>query len=246
MVRPTGPRGTPPVTDLNGDGLPDIVVANRTGDRPGANYICFNQGRGRFDAACEKFSTESATTITAVDLTGDGLPDLVVPHRDGGQSQVYVNGGKGKFPDSARLSFGPPDAHIRMSAAADLNGDGRPDLVTIDEKTGVAVYFGESGSRLSAAVPIGLGEGSPYALALADLDKDGAIDIVVGYIKARPAVFFNDGSGRRFTPLWFGDDQGAAYGMAIGDLDKDGWLDIAVARSEAPNVVYFGGIGARR
>jgi len=229
------------VADLNADGLPDIVAANRTGDRQGANYICFNKGRGQFDAACEKFSTESATTITATDINGDGLPDLVVPHRDGGQSHVYLNGGKGTFANAARMPFGPADANIRMSAAADLNGDGRRDLVTIDEKTGVAVYFGETGSRLSAAVPISLGDKSPYALALADLDGNGTTDIVVGYIEARPAVFFNQGSGRQFTPVPFGDASGTAYGVAIGDLDKDGRLDIVVARSEAPNVVYFGG-----
>lgn len=232
------------VADLNADGLPDIIVANRTGDRPGGNYICFNKGRGQFDAACEKFSTESATTITATDVNGDGLVDLVVPHRDGGQSHVYVNEGKGTFPDAIRVPFGPANANIRMSAAADLNGDGRQDLVAIDEETGVAVYFGESGGRLSAAVPIGLGDKSPYALALGDLDGDGATDMVVGYIEARPAVFFNDGSGRRFTPVPFGDDTGTAYGFAIGDLDKDGRLDIAVARSEAPNVAYFGGAGS--
>ncbi|MEO8680947.1 MAG: FG-GAP-like repeat-containing protein [Vicinamibacterales bacterium] len=229
------------VVDLNADGLPDIVVANRSGGRPGASYICFNQGRGQFGTACEKFATESATTITAADVTGDGLVDLIVPHRDGGQSHVYVNGGKGTFVGAARVPFGPPEANIRMSAAADLNGDGRQDLVSIDEKTGVAVYFGEAGNRLSAAVPIGLGDQSPYALDLADLDGNGTTDIVVGYIEARPAVFFNDGSGRRFTPVWFGDSKGTAYGFAIGDLDKDGRLDIAVARSEAPNVVYFGG-----
>ncbi len=229
------------IADLNADGRPDIVVANRTGAKPGANYICFNQGKGRFDAECQKFSGESATTITAADVTGDGLADLVVPHRDGGQSHVYVNAGKGMFPVSARVPFGPPTAHIRMSASADLNGDGRQDLVAIDEKTGVAVYFGEAGSRLSAAVPIGLGDKSPYALALGDLNGDGTTDLVVGYIEARPAVFFNDGSGRRFTPVLFGDAVGTAYGLAIGDVDKDGRLDIAVARSEAPNVLYFGG-----
>ena len=234
------------VVDLNGDGRSDIVVANRTGSKPGANYICLNHGDGRFDATCDKFSGESATTITAADITGDGRIDLVVPHRDGGQSHVYVNAGNGTFPGSARVPFGPATAHIRMSAAADLNGDGLQDLVTIDEKAGVAIYFGEANHRLSAPVPIGLGDQSPYALALGDLDGDGTTDLVVGYIKARPAVFFNDGSGRRFTPVPFGDDQGTAYGFAIGDLDHDGRLDIAVARSEAPNVLYFGGAARAR
>jgi reactive intermediate/imine deaminase len=239
--QPDWPTRNATIADLNADRLPDIVVANRTGDRPGASYICFNKGRGQFDGACEKFATESATTITAADVTGDGLIDLIVPHRDGGQSHIYVNGGKGTFAGATRVPFGPPDATIRMSAAADLNGDGRQDLVTIDEKTGVAVYYGEAGNRLSAAVSIGLGEKSPYALATSDLDGDGTTDIVVGYVEARPAVFFNDGSGRRFTPVLFGDDTGTAYGFAIGDVDKDGRLDIAMARSEAPNVLFFGG-----
>jgi len=234
------------VVDLNADGLADIVVANRTGNRPGASYICFGKGRGQFDTACEKFATESATTITAADVTGDGHVDLIVPHRDGGQSHVYVNGGTGTFAGAARVPFGPAAANIRMSAAADLNGDGRQDLVTIDEQTGVAVYFGEAGNRLSAAVPIGLGDKAPYALALGDLDGDGRTDIVVGYIEARPAVFFNDGSGRRYTPVLFGDAAGTAYGLAIGDVDEDGRLDIAVARSEAPNVLYFGGAAGQQ
>jgi reactive intermediate/imine deaminase len=239
--QPDWPTRNATVADLNADGRPDIVVANRTGDRPGASYICYNKGRGQFDDKCEKFATESATTITAADVTGDGLVDLIVPHRDGGQSYIYVNGGKGTFIGATRVPFGPADATIRMSAAADLNGDGRQDLVTIDERTGVAIYFGEAGNRLSSAVPIGLGDKSPYALATADLDGNGTTDIVVGYVEARPAVFFNDGSGRRFTPVQFGDDKGTAYGFAIGDVDKDGRLDIAMARSEAPNVLYFGG-----
>jgi len=243
--QPDWPTRNATIADLNADGLPDIVVANRTGDRPGASYICFNKGRGQFDAACEKFATESATTITAADVTGDGLTDLIVPHRDGGQSHIYVNGGKGTFAGATRVPFGPANATIRMSAAADLNGDGRNDLVTIDERTGVAIYYGEAGNRLSVPVPIGLGDKSPYALATADLDGNGTTDIVVGYVEARPAVFFNDGSGRRFTPVPFGDDKGTAYGFAIGDVDKDGRLDIAMARSEAPNVLYFGGAAAQ-
>ena len=244
--QPDWPTRNATVVDLNGDTLPDIVVANRTGDRPGASYVCYNKGGGRFDSACEKFATESATTITAADMTGDGLVDLIVPHRDGGQSHIYVNSGKGTFVGATQIPFGPANATIRMSAAADLNGDGRQDLVTIDEKTGVAVYYGEAGNRLSAPVPVGLGDKAPYALATGDLNGDGTVDIVVGYVEARPAVFFNDGSGRHFTAVSFGDDKGTAYGFAIGDVDKDGRLDIAMARSEAPNVLYFGGAPAEQ
>ncbi len=196
------------IADLNADGLPDIVVANRSGGRPGGNYICLNKGRGQFDAACAMFSAESATTITAADVNGDGLVDLVVPHRDGGQSHVYLNEGKGTFPASIRLPFGPANANIRMSAAADLNGDGRQDLV--DHRRDRPAWRSTSASRATACrspVPIGLGDKTPYALALGDLDGNGTTDIVVGYVEARPAVFFNDGSGRRFTPVLFGDDK---------------------------------------
>ncbi len=226
------------VADLNGDGLPDIVVANRF-EGHGANYVCLNRGHGRFDADCIAFSQEPATTITPADFDHDGRIDLVVPHRDGGQSYVYLQAGKKGFPELRRVPFGPADATIRMAEVADLDGDGLLDIVTIDERRGVAIYFGQRGGTFSAGVPLADGKTVPYALAVGDLNLDGKIDIVVGHIEAPSTLFLNDGSGRHFTPVHFGDGKGTVYGFAIGDLDKDGRPDIAVARSEAPNVVYF-------
>src|SRR4030095_9314881 len=127
------------VADLNGDGLPDVVVANRT-DK-GANYICLNKGKGRFGDDCVSFSRESATTITPADFNQDGLIDLAVPNRDGGQSYVYLGGAGAAYSNFRRIPFGPPDATIRMSEAADLNGDGLPDIIAIDERRGAALYF---------------------------------------------------------------------------------------------------------
>ena len=226
------------VADLNGDGLPDIIVANRFGtDHPGANYVCLNLGKGKFQTDCVAFSHESATTITPADFNGDGFIDLAVPNRDGGQSYVYLNDGKGNFPK--RIPFGPPDATMRMAAAADLTGSGRLDIVAIDERRGTFIYFNRPDGTFSEAMPFGTGRATPYALTVGDLNRDGRIDIVVGYLGARPVVYFNDGSGRSFTPVPFGDAKGDTYGIAIGDLDKDGWPDIAIARSGAPNVAYF-------
>lgn len=235
--RPEWPTRNVAVADLNGDGLPDIVVANRYGNSGGSNYVCLNRGHGKFDADCTAFSHESATTISPADFNGDGFIDLLVPNRDGGQSYVYLNDGRANFPK--RIPFGPPDATIRVAAAADLTGTGRVDIVAIDEKRGTFIFFNRPDGTFSPAVPLGRVHATPYALAVSDLNRDGKVDVVVGYVNAPSMVYFNDGTGRSFTPLPFGDARGAAYGIAIGDLNQDGWPDIAVARSGAPNVVYF-------
>jgi len=232
------------VADLNGDGRPDIIVANRTNKNP-ANYICLNKGKGNFDADCIAFSHESATTITAADFNKDGLIDLAVPHRDGGQSYVYLNDRHAAFSNLKRVPFGPPDAAIRMTEAVDLNGDGLLDIVAISERLGVAVYFGQKDGTFSAGMAIDNGKLTPYALAVGDLNHDGKIDIVVGNVEAPSTVYFNDGSGRHFTSVHFGDNKGAVYGFAIADLDRDGLPDIAAARSDAPNAVYFASPGLR-
>jgi len=237
--KPTWQTRNATVADINGDGLPDIVAANR-GDSTDANYICLNRGDGRFDGDCIAFSREPATTITAADFNRDGLIDLAVPHRDGGQSRVYLAGPKGTFSSARTIPFGPPNATIRMAEAADLDGDGLLDLVTIDENAGTAIYFGQRDGSFSAAVRVADAKPAPYALAVADVNRDGKPDIVVGNIEAPSAVYFNDGTGRRFQPVRFGDGKGTVYGFAIADVDRDGVMDIAAARSDAPNVVYFG------
>jgi hypothetical protein len=227
------------VADLDGDKLPDIIVANRTPTGRGANYVCLNRGRARFENDCVAFSHESATTITPADVNHDGRTDLVVPHRDGGQSHIYINTSTSGALAFVPVPFGPPDAAIRMSAAADLDRDGRIDLVAIDQKHGPFAFFGLGENRFSAPVPIGARGRTPYALEAADLNGDGRTDIIVGNIEAPSTVFFNDGSGRAFTPVDFGDGRGTPYGFDVADLDGDGHADIAAARSDAPNAVYF-------
>jgi hypothetical protein len=226
------------VVDLNGDGQPDIIVANRTDHDP-ANYICLNQGKGRFDSDCIAFSHESATTITPADFNHDGLIDLAVPNRDGGQSYIYLVGENKSFASLKRIPFGPADAAIRMAEAVDLDKDSLLDIVAIDERKGPAIYFGRKGGTFSAGFSLDNGKVTPYALAIGDLNNDGNIDIIVGNVEAPSRVYFNDGSGRHYTPIAFGDNQGTVYGFAIKDLDRDGLPDIAVARSDAPSVVYF-------
>lgn len=225
------------VVDLNRDGRPDIVVANRGGESPTANYVCLNDGHGYFPS-CRALSTESATTIAAGDINGDGVPDLVVPHRDGGQSNIFINDGKGGFAE--KHPFGPAKTETRSIALGDLNGDGKLDIIIGDQAGGGAfIYFNQGGVKFSDPVPIGEKTDSVYSIAIADLNGDGHADVVLGNQQAPGAVLINDGTGRRFTLVRFGDSKGTVYGLALGDVNGDGSPDIIAARSDAPSILYL-------
>jgi hypothetical protein len=225
------------VVDLNGDALPDVVLANRHGRTAGPSYVCFGVRGGKFAEDCLAFAQGSATTISAADFNGDGSPDLAVPHRDRGQSFIYLNDGKGGFRE--RRPFGPANAAIRSAEPADLNRDGLMDLAVIDERTGPAIFWGRANGTYSAAEALGAGGATPYAIAVGDLDRNGRPDVIVGHVESRPIIYFADGPGI-FHAVPFGDNEGTAYGFAVGDLNEDGFLDIAMARSDARNMLYFG------
>lgn len=242
-------------TDINNDMLPDIIVANRGPlEGPSPNYICLNLGDGRFQTDCQQFSDESATTITPFDVNGDDLMDLVVPHRDGGQSHIYL----GQSREGNRFEakpFGPPQSAIRATAVADIDQDGEVDIVAIHTGNseggdgvvargrnfrGTTIFYGLGGNMFSEAYVIDDSSRMPYALAISDLNQDGAMDIVVGYVEAATTVFLNRRSNRQFHNFDLSDNEGATYGFAVGDLDDDGQSDIVVAKSGARNRVFFG------
>lgn len=225
------------VADLDGDKRPDIIVANRGGpDNLSENLICRNDGQGRFPS-CTVLSADSATTIAAADLDGNGSIDLVVPHRDRGQSYLFLNDGTGRF--AQKQAIGPADAATRAVATGDLNGDGLSDLIMGDELRGGAfVYLNQGRGKFSDPVTLSVEQDNVFAIAVADLNQDGKLDVVLGNDSTPSMTLMNHGDGRSFAMTRFGDGDGSVYGLAIGDLTGDNCPDIVAARSNARSILY--------
>jgi hypothetical protein len=127
------PAGTNPVftlvTDLNGDGLPDLAT---TTTLDATNFVVglslrFNQGKGVFSGARGLPSEFGPTQIGAADFNGDGYVDLVVSHCCGDTQLGYFMGtGQGNFQPEVSLTSGQSQDHV---VVADLNGDGKPDVM---------------------------------------------------------------------------------------------------------------------
>lgn len=247
------------VADLNNDGLFDVVAANRGGSEGTDSFVCFGTDGGLVAETCTAVYHGSATTITAADMDNDGDLDLIVPHRDGGQSEVRFNSGNGVF--TSRTVFGPSSVGYRATAVDDFDDDGYVDIAVIapGSSTGIetlgpdggngviaaprfGIFYGQSDGSFARLHPLTNESDRPYAILAEDVDGDGRKDLVVGFIGSHPIVWFNEGR-RAFSSVAFGDDDGIAYGFAVADLDRDGFNDIVVARSEAPNVIYFGWAG---
>jgi hypothetical protein len=224
-------------TDLDADGDPDLVVANRDRpNQPGGTYICPNDGRGKFPS-CRLLLQQSANRIAAGDLNGDDAPDLVVPHGDRGQSYIFINDGQGGF--EQRRPFGPPSVEVGAIALGDLDGDGRLDIVMAATASPAFAYFNRGGGQFSEGVPLGHKRDRVFAAEVADLNRDGEADVVLGLGRQPAAVLLNDGEGRSFTRLNLGDGDGNVWGLGVADLNGDGFPDIVAGRVLAPNMIYL-------
>lgn len=217
--------------DLDGDGLPDIVLGNLEGP----NTILWNEGDFTFTR--EELRDRSTRSVNLVDVDGDGLLDIVTTHRGSGLAAFRNLGGR-EFDQVPLLGVGAPAYSMSWG---DVDVDGDLDLATasydaeLDQRLrsafqfsdGAGVYvYRRDGERFTAERLAADAQG--LVTSMTDLDRDGLLDVFVGNdFSVQDLVWRNDGNSlTAATPF----ARSAAHPMSFdtGDVDGDGVEEIFV------------------
>jgi FG-GAP-like repeat len=242
------------VADMNGDGNPDLVIANT-----GTPYITIllGDGKGSFAPAPHSpFATESyphVHGVAAADFMGNGKPGVVTD--SWGHNEILLIPGDGQgnliLPGKPFHTGKRPYQRLR---SADFNGDGKPDVVTTDlDQNAVTILLGDGngGFREAPGSPFGAGV-YPWSVAIGEVNGDGKLDLaVIPYDRditdprdLGVTVLLGDGRGgftkMRGSPFSLAGCRGPDR-VAIGDVNGDGAADIVVTCAQSVRMMVYEG-----
>jgi hypothetical protein len=243
--------------DFNGDGLADLVFANRTfsnisdnrpeyGEWSAANRLCIAPGNSGDEWTCQDIASieDEALAVSVADLDADGNLDLVfgneLPDANGWllpeRAEVCLGDGNGSFScspiDSTTEQIHGPgfSTGVESVSVADIDLDGSLDLVLAESGTANEVCLGDGDGAFSclSAEPEGA---RTFEAAVGDLNSDGLADL----------FFANNGTPNRLC-LAESDDtfvcvdvstaQNLGTAATAADMNQDGHLDVLLGRGD--------------
>ncbi len=227
------------VIDINRDGQADWL-------RGVPNVLTFDlaDGRGGFTSAARTLrvgdTARAEVLCLPIDIDGDGFIDLLAEwghygHRKG-HSRVYRNDGRGNFEDVTE-ACGLRGTDLAIKGVADVNQDGAPDLIVLDDLK-PEIYLNDGRGKFTKKV--GAISGTERATkpahaswgvaVMTDIDNDGVPDLIWN---GRHFLWVLRGTGggnfRYMNTEWGIKDLSAASvddGHCFGDIDGDGRLDL--------------------
>ena len=187
--------------DFNGDGKVDIAEAG-----PSGLAILLGNGNGTFQTAAFPSTTSLDGGLFAADMNGDGKIDLISNGLVG--IQVFLGNGNGTF--DALTPFGcrqPCSFESAVRFLADVNGDGKVDVITADSNGGNGIFLGNGDGTFDPSEILFPNGGAPHTVPsvvqAADMNGDGKPDLIIESPRSTVFVLLNStvsGAGTSFSP----------------------------------------------
>jgi len=155
--------------DFNNDGKADLATANFGS---GTLSIALSNGNGSFQSP-STYSAGGAAALSATDLNGDGIVDLL--YNSGSNVAVRLGSGNGNFGAATSYAAG---AGVLKIIAQDFTGDGYADALCLGNDSTVKLLTGKGDGTFQTSVSSIAAINDPWSFAAGDFNGDGATDVV--------------------------------------------------------------------
>lgn len=231
------------IGDLDGDGRPDLVVGYRFSQNISVLRNTSTPGSITSSSFAPKvdFITGEVTLSVAIgDVDVDGKPEIVVANLDANSLSIFRNTSTPGSIDASSFAGKvdlPSSTNPSSVAIGDLDGDGKPDLVTANLGAySVSLFHNTStpgvinASSFASKVDLGTGP-NPYSVAVGDIDGDGKPDVSVVAVGGNSMTLFHNiaTQGTLYASSFEGinfDLGNQSVDVALGDVDGDGKPDV--------------------
>lgn len=219
--------------DLDGDGYPDLVIAQTIG----RTAVLLNRGDGTFGP---RTVYDPSGTPRLADLDADGDLDLVVNSGTSGIRLLFGDG-TGALDEQPPLTAG--GRSFIQVLPVDLDGDADPDLAAVTSgpfftPAALRTYANDGGGGFTAVASRRIGLTSVLDLAAGDADGDGDADIAA--VGGNGGVLIAGDGALGIVAVTRLPLSGAPDSVLAADLDADGRLDLAVGNDAGIPVAVAG------